>query len=265
MAETRLTVAAHRGASAVAVENTPDAFRRALEAGADVLETDVRATRDGQLVLLHDPTLDRIAGRPERVSDIEWPALRELPVGPPEAKARVCRLAEVYPLVREHRLTDGRRVRLLLDIKQSLSYAEALADSLKGAGVVEQVILGVRSLDDLAALRRALPGAQTLGLGATLDAEWALAEAGVDIVRLWSRWLDGETLRRARSFGRPVWTIGGGSGTGQPPGAATLDDLLTYRRLGLDGVLVNDPALAVRANSVEIDSNGPVPAGQSYN
>ena len=54
-----MLLVAHRGASAVAPENTMSAFRRAIEAGADAVELDVQATSDGQLVVIHDSTLDR--------------------------------------------------------------------------------------------------------------------------------------------------------------------------------------------------------------
>lgn len=54
-------VIAHRGASAVAPENTVFSFDAALDAGADYSEFDVRMTRDGVLVILHDESLDRTA------------------------------------------------------------------------------------------------------------------------------------------------------------------------------------------------------------
>jgi glycerophosphoryl diester phosphodiesterase len=53
---------AHRGESRQLPENSLPAFRRALELGADVLETDVRATSDGAIVVSHDPTAARAAG-----------------------------------------------------------------------------------------------------------------------------------------------------------------------------------------------------------
>jgi glycerophosphoryl diester phosphodiesterase len=51
---------AHRGASARAPENTLEAFRLAVEAGAGGLELDVRMTRDGEVVVIHDATVDRV-------------------------------------------------------------------------------------------------------------------------------------------------------------------------------------------------------------
>ena len=56
---TRPKIFAHRGASAVAPENTLPAFEKALEMGADGTELDVQATADGQLVVLHDYNLER--------------------------------------------------------------------------------------------------------------------------------------------------------------------------------------------------------------
>lgn len=52
-------VVAHRGASATEAENTLAAFHRAIEAGADAIEFDVRVTGDGQAVVMHDPDVER--------------------------------------------------------------------------------------------------------------------------------------------------------------------------------------------------------------
>ena len=52
-------ISAHRGFSTAAPENTLPALEMALAAGADVAEIDVKLTRDGHLVLMHDATLDR--------------------------------------------------------------------------------------------------------------------------------------------------------------------------------------------------------------
>ena len=55
----RPVVVAHRGASVEAPENTLAAFRRALELGAPAMELDVHRTADGELVVIHDATVDR--------------------------------------------------------------------------------------------------------------------------------------------------------------------------------------------------------------
>lgn len=68
----------HRGASAHLTENTLPAFQRAMADGADGVELDVQCCQTGEIVVFHDDDLSRLAGRPGRISDLPWPALREI-------------------------------------------------------------------------------------------------------------------------------------------------------------------------------------------
>jgi glycerophosphoryl diester phosphodiesterase len=68
-------IIAHRGASALEMENTLAAFRRARADGADAVELDVQQCRTGELVVFHDDDLARLGGRNERVCDLPWAAL----------------------------------------------------------------------------------------------------------------------------------------------------------------------------------------------
>ena len=72
---------AHRGASAVAPENTMEAFRTAVEAGAGGLELDVHLTRDGHVVVIHDATVDRTTSGAGAVSEMSVEELRRLDAG----------------------------------------------------------------------------------------------------------------------------------------------------------------------------------------
>src|SRR5215208_2524413 len=87
----------HRGASAVAPENTMAAFREAIATGADGIEFDVRLTRDGVPVIIHDSTLRRTGGLQRRVSDLAASELEQVDVGswfaPAFAQATVLGLA----------------------------------------------------------------------------------------------------------------------------------------------------------------------------
>ena len=78
---TRPDVVAHRGASAVEAEHTLAAYRRALEDGADGVECDVRLTRDGVLVCVHDRRVDRTSSGRGVVSTLELADLSELDFG----------------------------------------------------------------------------------------------------------------------------------------------------------------------------------------
>ncbi|MCC7307509.1 MAG: hypothetical protein IT173_08080 [Acidobacteria bacterium] len=77
----RPLIIAHRGASSVAPENTIDAFRKAIDAGADGIEFDVRLARDGVPVVIHDRTLKRTNKVDLAVSDLTSKELAAIDVG----------------------------------------------------------------------------------------------------------------------------------------------------------------------------------------
>ncbi len=70
----------HRGASALAPENTLRAFELAIEHSLDMAELDVHLSRDSQLMVIHDADLQRVASRPDRVADLTARELRALDV-----------------------------------------------------------------------------------------------------------------------------------------------------------------------------------------
>jgi glycerophosphoryl diester phosphodiesterase len=69
---------AHRGASSVVAEHTLAAYEAAIAAGADALECDVRLTRDGHLVCVHDRTINRTSDGQGVVSELDLPTLEQL-------------------------------------------------------------------------------------------------------------------------------------------------------------------------------------------
>lgn len=99
---------AHRGASAQSPENTMLAFRRAIEMGVDYLELDVQVTRDGEIVVMHDETLERTTNGKGFVHEHTLEQIRELDAGSGE---RVPRLSEVCDLARAN------HIRLCVEIK----------------------------------------------------------------------------------------------------------------------------------------------------
>ena len=76
-----MTVAAHRGDSYCCYENTMEAFEAAIAAGSDMIETDVRMTKDGYLVLLHDASGKRTAADDRKIADMTLEEVRSLNVG----------------------------------------------------------------------------------------------------------------------------------------------------------------------------------------
>ena len=97
--KTNIFVAAHRGFCAKYPENTMLAFREALKLGVDQIETDVRITGDGELVLIHDATVDRTTNGSGKVCDYTLSELKQLDAGHGEA---IPTLGELLELVKDH-------------------------------------------------------------------------------------------------------------------------------------------------------------------
>jgi len=160
-------VVAHRGASAQAPENTMEAFRLGVEAGADAIELDVHLTADGQLAVIHDDTLDRTTDRTGRVAELTMDQIREADAGATFARPddagfpyageglRVPTLPEVLAW-----LPEG--IGLVVEIKARAA-ADAVVEAFRGQAVREGDRLAVISFDEatIERVRELDPGIRT--------------------------------------------------------------------------------------------------------
>jgi glycerophosphoryl diester phosphodiesterase len=147
-------VVAHRGASRQAPENTMEAFRLAVEAGADAIELDVHLTADGQLAVIHDDTLERTTDHTGRVADQTMDQIREADAGATFARPddagfpyagrglRVPSLPEVLAW-----LPTG--VGLVIEIKARAA-ADAVVEAVRDHDVRQEDRLAVISFDEAA-------------------------------------------------------------------------------------------------------------------
>jgi len=93
---------AHRGASDVKPENTMDAFELALRQGADGFELDVQLSKDGEIIVAHDVSLERVSDGEGYVYDYTFAELQQFDFGKVKSNAGVCKiplLRDVYELV----------------------------------------------------------------------------------------------------------------------------------------------------------------------
>ncbi|MHA1143524.1 MAG: glycerophosphodiester phosphodiesterase [Candidatus Helarchaeota archaeon] len=74
----KFLVIAHRGASGTSFENSPSAFKKAIALGAEMIETDVQMTSDGELVLMHDNSLKRCTNVSGRISKLTLARLKDI-------------------------------------------------------------------------------------------------------------------------------------------------------------------------------------------
>lgn len=101
-------VVGHRGAAGLEPENTLRSIRRAIEIGVDAVEVDARRTRDGELVIMHDPTVDRTTNGKGRVNSFALTELKALDAGKGE---KIPTLDELIAAVKG-------RVGLFVEIKE---------------------------------------------------------------------------------------------------------------------------------------------------
>ena len=126
-------VIAHRGVASEAPENTLPAIARAIELGCAMAEIDLRYTADGEVVLIHDATVDRTTDGTGRVADKTLPELRKLDAG---ARSGAGLRGTRIPTLREAVEMARGRIELYLDLKET--------DPRPVVRVVEQ--LGARSM-----------------------------------------------------------------------------------------------------------------------
>jgi len=222
-----VVLVAHRGGIVPDYpENTLAAFRRAIASGVDAIELDLRSTRDGHIVVLHDETVNRTTNGRGQVANLSLAELKKLDAGGGE---RIPTYEEVLQLV------AGTGVLLLTDIKENPLLDRAkLVRLTEARNAVSQLILGARTLDDLRTFRALNPDLATLGFVREVEDIAPFMQAGVDIIRLWPEWIEADPglIERVHQAGKPVWAL-----TGDAP-RAELEELV---RLGVDGIISDLP------------------------
>ena len=126
--ENRTTkVWAHRGASGYRPENTMEAFELAIKQGADGIELDVHTSADGELIVMHDETVDRVTDKTGLIKDMILEQLKELKVSTdvePNGIYRVPTLVEVLDLMRT---TD---MMVNIELKNSICFYPGMEEKI---------------------------------------------------------------------------------------------------------------------------------------
>ena len=241
--DTTPLVIAHRGLALDYPENTLPAFQAGVDAGADILETDVHLSLDGQVIIAHDPTLHRVAGRPGAVSDFTASQLAEVDLGGGVGFPTLVNLLEALP-----------HARLNIDLKTP-DVVPAFVDVIRQMNAQDRVL--VASFDDATRARAVseLPGVATSaarrhflpGLAwAALGAQGALNNVfrGIDAIQTPSRYLGvpittKRFIAQLRAIGKQVhvWTIND---------EADMRDLLDR---GATGIVTDRTDIAVRVRA----------------
>ncbi|UAC48047.1 DUF1080 domain-containing protein [Bacillus aquiflavi] len=134
----RPIVAAHRGVPSLAPENTMVGYWKAYGLGADLIETDVRMTKDGHLVIMHDNTVNRTTNGTGAVSSLTLEEIRQLDAG---IKFNSTFAGKKVPTFREFlQAFKGKDVVLLIELKD-VGIEEKVVEEIEQLGMTNQVLI----------------------------------------------------------------------------------------------------------------------------
>ena len=240
-------VMAHRGASSEYPENTMPAFRAAVECGADYIELDVHCTRDGEVVVVHDERLSRIASDDRAIGEMTFAELQKIDAAlnfSPDGDGtpfrgrgiRIPRLLEV--------LSSWPAMRFVIEFKpRDPIIADATLAIVRQVGMERRVLFASEHLPPIARLRAVapqvptnLPAAEIVSFVQSCSAGISSYAASGDAlqippehqsIRLATREIVAAAHRRGLEV--HVWTINE---------QAEMEEMLS---LGVDGIITDCP------------------------
>src|SRR5215469_617165 len=227
-----IAITAHRAGSTHAPENTLAGLRNAIMDGADAVEVDVQETADGEVVLLHDTDLRRVAGVGRSIWDLPYADLQDLDVGSWFSPAFQ---AERIPTLRAFAAACRGRMRLNVELKNNRhgqDLAARVINVLHETGTADQAVISSLDIELLRQVRRIAP---EIKLGLILAAGVGnFRSVDVDFFALSRRLATSAVIRQLLAIGRQVhvWTLNDKSGIAQ----AMLD--------GADNIITSDPPVA---------------------
>ncbi|KYH42067.1 MAG: glycerophosphoryl diester phosphodiesterase [Candidatus Bathyarchaeota archaeon B26-2] len=219
-------VIGHRGAAGLEPENTLRSIKRAIDLGADEVEVDVRVTRDGHLVVIHDETVERTTDGHGYVKDLTFNEIRRLDAG----------LGEAVPTLEEVlNLTQG-----ILVLNVELKVPEALRPTLR---VIEEknaesdVVVISFIHDLLGEIHRLNPQIETGALFSAVpdDIFVRASEVHAKGIYIQYRNVNAELVEEAHREGLKigVWTVN------------SVEEMRRMIRMGVDAVTTDRPDILI--------------------
>ncbi len=234
---------AHRGASAQAPENTLAAFELACDQGAPAIELDAKLSADGEVVIIHDPTVDRTTNGHGRVAGLSLAALRELDAGSSfSGRYR----GQKIPLLEEVFESAGGRMLINVELTNYNTRGDRLVEKVcalvRKHHLEQGVIFSSFLASNLSRAARLLPevprgllamngwlGGWARSFGFSFGNYAALHPNLADVNR--------REVSRVHRLKRRihVWTVN------------KIEDILQLKEWGVDGIFTDDPQAALRA------------------
>lgn len=230
-----ISIIAHRGASEKELENTKEAFLLAQNEGANMIELDVRLTKDDQLVIYHDESLQRLAELNKDIKDLTYEEIQEITIRDEELdkSGKIMLLKDLLPLINSD-------VKLLIEIKQSDN------DGIKIANLLEPLLtpfysrfmIGSLDIEVLEQVKKNNPFRETVYFLAMTFGDWYNYDS-VDYYNIEQSFVTKNTVEKIHKQNKKifVWTINDD------------DDFYMFQNLRVDGILTDYPKEMVSLNN----------------
>jgi glycerophosphoryl diester phosphodiesterase len=223
---------AHRGVSEYYPENTMMAFGKALEMGANGIETDVQRTKDGKLVLFHDNTLERVTGESGSIQDYTYEELQKFDVKKGE-------LTDKIPLFEDFlKEFADKDIVFAIELKED-GVEEEVADLIYKYGIEKKATVTAFSLTRIRKVKEYKPNLRIGFLTRSLEEERinALIDMNADEVCPYVGIITAETVQNMHRLGFNVraWGI-----------AADEEKMKIAYEAGTDGMTINAPDLLTK-------------------
>lgn len=238
-------IVAHRGASAVAPENTMAAVRQAIADGADWVEIDVQETADDQVVVFHDSDFMKLAGNPLKIWDATLPDLARIDIGswfdPKFGDQRVPTLAQVLEECRG-------RAGVMIELKyygHDRQLEKRVVDIVEACRMTDEIVIMSLKREAVEKMKALRPNWQ-VGLLMSVAAG-DLRNINADFLAVNASFVDRSFVRANHSIGKQVsvWTV---------------NDPVNMSRMigkGVDGLITDKPALARTVLQQRADMSAP--------
>ncbi len=230
-------VIAHRGFSGTAPENTLGAFKKALDLGVDMIELDVHLSKDGEVVVIHDDTLNRTTNGKGKVAEYTLKELKQLDAGsffnPRFSGERIPTLKEVLALVKG-------QVPLNIELKKGdmgpytlIDLADRAFQDIEKKGMVNQVIFSSFELSAIERIRERNPNvllALNYGKDWNFPGEMTRGKP-ISVLSCRAKVLNQFNMSRAKKQGIKVfaWTLN------------TEEEMEQFLKVGVDGIITDYP------------------------
>ncbi len=198
-------IVAHRGNSSVAPENTLAAIKSAIEVGADQVEIDVYMTKDGEIVVMHDATVDRTTNGRGYISQMTLEEIKALDAG---SKKSAIYKGEPVPTLKEALLEVKGKARLVIEIKATGIEEKVveIVDELKMRKEVAIISFNAYSIKKVGEIAPDIPAAILIGSAADYkEIERIAKSANTRILDLAHPLIDNKTAAYFLDRGYALW------------------------------------------------------------